>query len=56
LLAYLHVDVLYFNSPKEHIEALENLIELWEEAQHPERAERETQRLEERYNRSPRSQ
>ncbi len=42
LLAYLHVDILYFNSPKEHVEALENLVELWEEAQQPERAERET--------------
>ena len=56
LLAFLHVDILYFNSPKEHIEALENLVELWEEAQKPERAERETQILQERYNRSPRSQ
>jgi tetratricopeptide (TPR) repeat protein len=56
LLAYLHVDVLYFNSPEEHIEALENLVELWEEAQQPERADRETRILQERYNRAPRSQ
>ena len=56
LLAYLHVDILYFNSPKEHIEALENLVELWEEVQQPERAERETRILQERYNRGPRSQ
>jgi tetratricopeptide (TPR) repeat protein len=56
LLAYLHVDTLYFNSPKEHIEALESLVELWEEAQLPERAERETRILQERYGRSPGSQ
>lgn len=56
LLAYLHVDVLYFTSAKEHIEALENLIELWEEVQKPERADEATQILQERYHRSPRSQ
>ncbi len=55
LLAYLHVDVLYFTSAKEHIEALENLIELWEEVQQPERADEATQILQERYHRSPRS-
>lgn len=55
LLAYLHVDVLYFTSAKEHIEALENLIELWEEVQQSERADEATQVLQERYHRSPRS-
>ena len=55
LLAYLHVDVLYFTPPKEHIEALENLIELWEQVQQPERADDATQILQERYHRSPRS-
>jgi len=56
LLAYLHVDVLYFTSAKEHVEALENLIELWEEVQQPERADEATQILQVRYHRSPRSQ
>lgn len=55
LLAYLHVDVLYFTSPKEHIEALENLVELWEQVQQPQRADQATRILEERYKRSPRS-
>jgi tetratricopeptide (TPR) repeat protein len=55
LLAYLHVDLLYFTSPKEHIEALENLVELWEQVQQPERADRATRILQERYKRGPRS-
>ena len=55
LLAFLRVDVLYFNSPKEHIEALENLIELWPKVQEPDRAEDSIDRLRERYKRSPRS-
>lgn len=55
LLAFLHVDVLYFTSPKEHIEALENLVELFDEMQQPERAEEATKILQDRYKRSPRS-
>ena len=55
LLAYLRVDVLYFTSPNEHVEALENLVELWEQVQRPERADEATQILQERYGRSPRS-
>ncbi|NQT13947.1 MAG: hypothetical protein HQ582_14430 [Planctomycetes bacterium] len=55
LLAFLHVDVLYFNSPKEHIEALENLVELWEEVQNPQRADKAAGILRDRYQRSPRS-
>ena len=55
LLAFLHVDVLYFGSPKEHIEALENLVELWELVQNPERADQAASRLQERYQRGPRS-
>jgi len=55
LLAFLHVDVLYFTSPKEHIEALENLVELWEQVQQPERADKARGTLQERYNKSPRS-
>jgi len=55
LLAFLHVDVLYFTLPKEHIEALENLVELWEAVQNPQRADSAAEILQERYQRSPRS-
>lgn len=55
LLAFLHVDVLYHKSPKEHIEALQNLVELWTQVQQPERADEAVKVLQERYNRSPRS-
>jgi tetratricopeptide (TPR) repeat protein len=53
LLAFLHVDVLYFRSARDHIEALRNLVQLWNEVQKPERAAEATQILRERYNRSP---
>ena len=55
LLAFLHVDVLYFSSSKEHIEALENLVELWTKIEKPERAERAAKILRDQYKRSPRS-
>lgn len=55
LLAFLHVDLLYFTSPKEHIDALENLVELFEQVQQPERADEAAKILQERYKRSPRS-
>jgi len=55
LLAFLHVDVLYFKSPNEHIEALQNLVDLWTQVQKPERADEAATILRERYNRSPRS-
>ncbi len=54
LLAYLHVDVLYFNSTTDHIEALQNLVELWAEVHKPERAVSATQVLRERYGINPR--
>lgn len=53
LLAYLHVDVLYHTTPRDHIEALQNLVELWNEVQKPERAAEAAAILRERYNRSP---
>jgi tetratricopeptide (TPR) repeat protein len=55
LLAFLHVDLLYFKSRKDHIEALENLVELWPQVQKPERADEAVQKLQEQYKRSPRS-
>jgi tetratricopeptide (TPR) repeat protein len=51
ILAFLHVDVLYFRSSREHIEALTNLVELWNEVQKPERSAEAAQILRERYNR-----
>ena len=54
LLAFLHVDLVYFNSPQNHIEALQNLIELWNEQQMPERSSEAARVLRERYKRAPR--
>jgi tetratricopeptide (TPR) repeat protein len=54
LLAFLNVDLVYFNSPRNHIEALQNLIELWNEQQMPERASEAARVLRDRYKRSPR--
>lgn len=53
LLAFLHVDVLYFSSPRQHIEALQNLNELWMEVQKPERAADVARTLRDRYKLSP---
>lgn len=54
LLAYLNVHLVYFNSPQNHIEALQNLVELWNEQQMPERSAEAAQVLRDRYKRSPR--
>lgn len=54
LLAFLHVDLIYFSSAQEHIEALYNLVELWNERQMPERSAEAARTLRERYKRSPR--
>jgi len=54
LLAFLHVHLVYFNSPPNHIEALQNLVDLWEEEKMPERAEEAARVLRDRYKRSPR--
>jgi tetratricopeptide (TPR) repeat protein len=56
LMAFLHVDILYFTSPSEHIEALENLIPLWKQVQKPQRADEAAKILSDRYKRSPRSE
>ncbi len=53
LLAFLHVDVLYFGLPEAHAEALFNLAELWTEVHKTERAVRARRILEERYQNSP---
>jgi tetratricopeptide (TPR) repeat protein len=51
-LAFLHTDTLYYTVPKYHIEALENLAQLWDELQRPERVAEVNRVLGERYNRS----
>jgi tetratricopeptide (TPR) repeat protein len=56
LMAFLHVDILYFASPSEHIEALENLIPLWKQVRKPQRADEAAKILSDRYKRSPRSE
>ena len=52
LLAFLHVDVLYFSSPEDHAEALANLAELWNEVHKPERAVQARATLMQRYKNS----
>jgi len=53
LLAFLHVDVLYFTLPAAHAEALANLAELWESMHKTERAVRARATLDEQYRNSP---
>ena len=53
ILAFLHVDVLYFSIPDAHAEALANLAELWNTVHKTERATRARRVLEERYKNSP---
>ncbi len=53
LMAFLHVDVLYFAVPEAHAEALANLAELWDKLRKPQRAERARQTLQQRYKNSP---
>jgi len=38
LLAFLHTDLLYSTSREDHVEALRNLVELWNALQKPDRA------------------
>ena len=49
LLAYLRVDTVYPTVPEAHAEALANLVVLWGEAKHPERAREARDKLRERY-------
>ncbi len=52
LLAFLHVDLLYFSKPEAHAEALANLADLWDEVHKTQRAVRARRILEERYRNS----
>ena len=54
ILAFLHVDLLYFGASAAHITALENLVQLWNEVQKPERADKAAEILKERYNHATR--
>lgn len=56
VLAFLHVDLLYSQSAQAHIEALENLVQLWPQLQRPERAARAADDLRQRYGRQPPTQ
>lgn len=49
LLAYLHVDTLFFSHPQSHVEALRRLAALWNEFGKPERAVQAAQTLKDRY-------
>ena len=49
VIAFLHVDLLYFSHTPSHIDALRNLAELWPQLQHPERAAEAVDVLKEQY-------
>ncbi len=49
LLAFLHVDLLYFSQPEAHAEALYNLADLWNQLHKTERAVRARKLLQENY-------
>lgn len=53
LMAFLRVDLLYFNVPEAHAEALSNLNELWTKYNKADRAVRCRQLLQTRYGNSP---
>lgn len=53
LMAFLHVDVLYYTAPEAHAEALFNLAELWSELNKEERARRARTILRQQYKNSP---
>jgi len=53
VLAYLHVDLVYFQNADAHAEALANLSRLWGELNRPDRASAAAALLRERYPRSP---
>lgn len=51
IMAFLHTDLIYFRHSESHIEALKNLIDLWPQAGHPERAAEAAEVLKKQYGR-----
>jgi len=49
VIAFLHVELLYFRSRSEYIESMQNLVELWNELSIPERANEAAATLRDRY-------
>ena len=49
LMAYLHVDILFYADPEIHAEALYHLTELWEALKNPDRSNATKKLLNERY-------
>lgn len=49
IMAFLHVDLLFFRHAASHIEALQNLVQLWPQAQRPDRAAEAATVLKEQY-------
>ncbi len=49
IMAFLHVDSLYFGAPEQHAEALANLSDLWKKVQKEDRANQALEQLKERY-------
>jgi tetratricopeptide (TPR) repeat protein len=53
LMAFLHVDLLYFTDPAAHAEALANLAQLWDKLRKTERAAQARNTLNKQYRNSP---
>lgn len=51
IIAFLHTDLIYFRHSPSHIEALQNLLELWPQVGHPERAAEVAEVLKKQYGR-----
>ncbi len=51
IIAFLHTDLIYFRHSGSHIEALQNLLELWPQVGHPERAAEVAEVLKKQYGR-----
>jgi hypothetical protein len=49
IIAFLHVDGLYFGAPEQHAEALANLKELWPKVDKQDRANQAAEQLKDRY-------
>ncbi|MGL4594380.1 MAG: tetratricopeptide repeat protein [Thermoguttaceae bacterium] len=50
ILAYMHTDILFSSSRREHIQALKELVKLWNTAKRADRSKETEERLKELYN------